>query len=340
MKKIITWGMACFLMLSLLLVSASALVSQPAGFVGDYSGVLTEETKQLIEDYNGALQYQCNGAQVYVVTVDYLDGMYADDYALQLFNTWGAGSATEKNGMLLLLSPEEGKAWLTLGDGLGALSDETVDAWFDNDFFPEFDAGNYDTAVTNMFYQILSFYDSHYNANVIRSNPNYSDDTNNTGIYGNYGFKSNPRPVTNDVPGFAILLGILVAALIIGLIIASSMRRPHGGYGPGYVRPNPWFFFFGPSPYSHRRHHHHHHHHDNNWSSGTGFGSPPHSSHHTNKHSGGFGGGFSSGRGSGGSSFGGSSRPGGGSSFGGGGGFGGGRSGGGGFSSGRGGGRR
>ena len=82
-----------------------------------------DSTEQMIIDYNGALEYHCQGAQVVVVTVDYLDGMYSDAYAYQLFNDWGVGSSEYNNGMLLLLAVQENKAWLAYGLGLTSVID-------------------------------------------------------------------------------------------------------------------------------------------------------------------------------------------------------------------------
>ena len=116
--------------------SAYALVSQSDSFyVADYSNVLSATTEQSIIDYNGALEYQCQGAQIVVVTVDYLDGMHCDDYAYQLFNDWGVGSSEYNNGMLLLLATQENKAWLAYGLGLTSnLDSDDVDTMLDRYF--------------------------------------------------------------------------------------------------------------------------------------------------------------------------------------------------------------
>ena len=77
MKKFFTFLMALALVLSLG-ISAYAVVDKSDSFyVADYANVLSADTEQRICDYNGALEQQCNGAQIVVVTVDYLDGMYA-----------------------------------------------------------------------------------------------------------------------------------------------------------------------------------------------------------------------------------------------------------------------
>ncbi len=159
------------LLLALLLFAglapgASALVSESGSFYSaDYANVLSDETEQMIINYNGALEQQCQGAQIVVVTVDYLDGMNSDEYAYQLFNDWGVGSADYNNGMLLLLATQENKAWLAYGLGLNSqMSDTTVDDLLNKYFWTDFDKGNYDEAVTKLFKALLSWYDDVYDS--------------------------------------------------------------------------------------------------------------------------------------------------------------------------------
>ena len=167
MKKFFTFLMALVLVLSLG-VSAYAVVDKSDSFyVADYANVLSADTEQRICDYNGALEQQCNGAQIVVVTVDYLDGMYCDDYAYELFNNWGVGSAQYNNGMLLLLAVQENKAWLAYGLGLNSvLSSDKVDNMLDEYFWQDFDNGKYDDAVNSLFDALLSWYDNNYGSAV------------------------------------------------------------------------------------------------------------------------------------------------------------------------------
>ena len=57
-------------------------------YVADYANVLQQDTKDDIVEKNAVL-YEQTGAQIVVVTVDFLDGMAIEDYALELFNEWG-----------------------------------------------------------------------------------------------------------------------------------------------------------------------------------------------------------------------------------------------------------
>ena len=90
--------------------------------VVDDAGVLSSTTTQTIEDLNLQLQNQCKGAQIGVLTVQYTGSLSTEDYATEAFNTWGIGSSSENNGVLILLvmeSPDyaDGDYYLTYGIG-------------------------------------------------------------------------------------------------------------------------------------------------------------------------------------------------------------------------------
>ena len=71
-------------------------------YAGDFANVLDKETEDYIIEKNGTLENFC-GAQIVVVTTDFLDGMNIEDYAYKLFNDWEIGDKNKNNGILLLL---------------------------------------------------------------------------------------------------------------------------------------------------------------------------------------------------------------------------------------------
>jgi len=146
---------------------ASAIVSQSEEFyVADYAGVLTDSTKQDIIDTNDALEHN-TGGQIVVVTVEYLDGLFADEYAVSLMNDWGVGDADKNNGMLLLLATEESKAWLTQGAGIDtAFDSDKIDSLLDNYFWDDFDNREFDSAVSALFAQLVDWYEDYYNFDI------------------------------------------------------------------------------------------------------------------------------------------------------------------------------
>lgn len=144
-----------------------AIVEPSSSFyVNDYANVLDTDTEQEIIDSNGTLENQCNGAQVVVVTVNYLDGMSSDEYAMQLFNDWGIGSSSENNGVLILLAISENKYYIQYGRGLNDTDFEDVISGNIDTFESEFDAKMYDDAVDTLFNNILDWFENYYHSSI------------------------------------------------------------------------------------------------------------------------------------------------------------------------------
>ena len=233
MKKLFSFTLALFLCLSMG-VSAFAVVDQSESFyVADYSNVLSNDTEQMIINYNGSLEQQCQGAQIVVVTVDYLDGMYSDEYAYQLFNDWGVGSDEYNNGMLLLLAIQENKAWLAYGLGLNSLLDsDQVDSMLDKYFWKDFDRGNYDEAVTSLFNALLAWYDKQYDAEVVQSGTSVSP---GDGYYVGY---SEPSLGERLSHALGSIIRILVVIAVLSMLFGGGRR---GRGGSSWL---PWFLLF------------------------------------------------------------------------------------------------
>lgn len=232
-KRIISF-IAALLLCAAMCTGAYALVSPSDEFyVTDSANVLSNETEQMIINYNGALEQQCSGAQIVVVTVDYLGGMYCDEYAYQLFNDWGVGSSEYNNGMLLLLAVQENKAWLAYGLGLNSLiSSSDVDDMLDEYFWNDFDDGDYDEAVTALFKALLNWYDEHYDISTASAGQvqsgTYSQPQD--GYYSSYGRSSSS-------------LGGIIRVIVILLILSAIFGG--GGRGRGGGSWLPWLLLFG-----------------------------------------------------------------------------------------------
>lgn len=90
--------------------------------VVDDAGVLSDSTTSELETINAQLSSSCDGAQIGVLTVDYTGNATTEDYATEAFNTWGIGSSSKNNGVLILLVMQsdqyaDGDYYLTYGDG-------------------------------------------------------------------------------------------------------------------------------------------------------------------------------------------------------------------------------
>ena len=121
--------------------------------VVDDANILSDSTTQTIVDLNNQLQSSCNGAQIGVLTVDYTGNYSTEDYATQAFNAWGIGSASENNGVLILLvmeSPiyEDGDYYVTYGDGFRNTTLESQASALAQTMEDDFVRQDYDDAVT------------------------------------------------------------------------------------------------------------------------------------------------------------------------------------------------
>ena len=116
MKRRFLLVLALSLVLSCLSLPALAEVPQPNGdfYVLDLSGVLSDETKGNIILNNDLLFGACQG-QIVVVTVDSTGDTDIGDYACDLFNSWGIGSAEKNNGMLILLAIQDDDYYVLQG---------------------------------------------------------------------------------------------------------------------------------------------------------------------------------------------------------------------------------
>lgn len=291
--------------------------------VVDDANILSDSTTEKIENLNIALQEQCDGAQIGVLTVDYTGSVTTSEYALQALNEWGLGDSENNNGVIILLVMEaqdfdDGDYYISLGTGFrnstldkqaGTIATESMEDYFI--------AKNYDAAVVACAQNVADTIADIYGVTL----------NTNTGTQDTYDRGGDvPREQGGDSMGAFL---VLVAVLVILFLLIPRHRGPNY-YVDDRPRRRVWFFG-GPRPPRPPRP-------PRDGGMGGGFGGPGPGSSPRPPRSGGFGGGMGGSPRpprSGGSFGGGSSRPRSGGSFGGGasrprsgGSFGGGRSGG------------
>ena len=127
--------MACLLLCAVAAIwSASAVFAQEiqvpkptSDFANDFAGILSDSTKEQINEESRQLEKE-KGIQFVVVTVQSLSGESIEDYANALFNQWGIGSKDTDQGLLLLVSKEDRRDRIEVGNGLqGDLTDVQTD---------------------------------------------------------------------------------------------------------------------------------------------------------------------------------------------------------------------
>jgi uncharacterized protein len=119
----------------------------PVGYVNDFAGMLSTNTKQYLEQRLTQVE-ATNSAQVAVVTINSLDGDTIENFAVKLFEDWKIGQKGKDNGILLLIAKEDRKVRIEVGYGLeGTLTDAQSGLIIRNVITPAFKAGNYDSGV-------------------------------------------------------------------------------------------------------------------------------------------------------------------------------------------------
>lgn len=120
-------------------------------YVYDGADVLSESTESDIVSKNDIL-YNASGAQIVVVTVQSTGRMTTEEYAYELANSWGIGSASQNNGVLLLLSIGDEDYQCIQGSGLeSSLPTSTLSRILSESLEPDFAVGDYDAGVQKTF---------------------------------------------------------------------------------------------------------------------------------------------------------------------------------------------
>lgn len=220
MKKLAAFT-AVFLIFLGVLPSAWGKSALPAPtesfYVADYAQVLSEETERQILAGNDVLEPE-TGAQVVVVTQEFLDGWDIEDYCIALFNQWGIGSSEKNNGVLLLLVTAEEKYWLMQGKGLeGYLSSGYLGEILEEKLEPWFDAADYDTGVQQTCEELFSSLRSYYGIS--------SDGT--AGLQPEDSPNYSPEPQAPQTGFFEkALLFFIVLVVVFVFIAARAVRVP------------------------------------------------------------------------------------------------------------------
>lgn len=304
MKKAIV----CLLAMLLLCSSAFALNVVSPGedfYYLDTAGVLSEETEGLIYFSNRLLEEKC-GAQIVVAALDSIGNADIYDYAVEMGDSWGIGSASENNGFLLLMAIEEDNYYAVTGRGLdGIFPASEIKKLYDKYLEKDFAAKDYDKGARKFFEAVFEKIADYYNADVsirdgqeayeayVASAAGNTSGFGGRGPGGEYVYYREYRPEEKG-PGF---FSKLITFIVILYLLKAFFGRRRGSNGClSWLLP---FMIFNNSGRNRTVHHHVHH------------------NHHRRPPTGGFGGGFGGGGSFRGGGFGGG-RSGGGGGFGGG----------------------
>ncbi len=142
----------------------------PTGFVNDFAGILSADTKvQLEAKLKDFATKESN--EISVVTIKTLDGDTIENYAVQLFAEWKLGKAKQDNGVLLLVAPNDREVRIEVGYGLeGALTDLESKLIIERVITPAFKAGDYNGGISQAVDGIMTATKGEYVAPEVKLN--------------------------------------------------------------------------------------------------------------------------------------------------------------------------
>jgi uncharacterized protein len=147
------FGLAAVLMLSLSSLQAETVAKLPAptGYVNDFAGVLTPQTKQQVEDLCTQVDQKAK-AQIAVVTVNSIEAndggeTTIEEFAVALEEKWKVGAKGTDRGVLMLLVMNPRRGRIEVGYGLEGILNDAKVGDIGRAMAPAAQANDYNTAV-------------------------------------------------------------------------------------------------------------------------------------------------------------------------------------------------
>lgn len=203
-------------------------------YINDYTGTISKNYTEKIVSIGKELEEKTT-AQCVIVVINSTDSVPIEEYANELFRSWGIGSSEKNNGLLILLAMDDRNWRVEVGKGLeGAIPDVLSNKIMTSYGKPYFSDGNYNDGLLNCYYEFSSEIAEEYGVSLTSlDNINVSSkdyDNNN----------SSSKTSNKVIPGVIILLIFLDVILNRGricrtflqmIIISSHHRGPRGGGG-------------------------------------------------------------------------------------------------------------
>lgn len=190
--------------IALLIILSSPIYAIPNPsyefYVYDSADLLNSTTESYIIEVNNEL-YQKTGAQIVVATINDLESMDINRYAVKLFEEWKIGGAQYDNGLLMLIVPVNNEIWIEVGYGLeGILPDSRVKRIIENNIIPYFSQGDFDTGVLSGFEGILDYVEKEYNIELQTRSGDY--------------YPGNQVQTGTRIPSIYVIIGIIIFIFI------------------------------------------------------------------------------------------------------------------------------
>jgi uncharacterized protein len=200
---------------------------KPQGYVNDFAGALTAQTKDQLTALCTAVDQKA-GAQIAVVIIHTLNGVPIEDFSIDLATRWGIGPKQKDRGVLVLLAVDDRQYRVEVGYGLEPILPDGKVGGFGREMVPLLRQGDTSAAVLLLTRRI---------ADVIAQDRGVSL----TGAPIEGPPESDSRPPNAGSIFFSLLfLAFFIAFPILGFILRMAMGRGIGGRRGGGWGIGPW----------------------------------------------------------------------------------------------------
>ena len=206
---------------------------EPVGYVNDFANIISEDYQIKLNQIITELHQKAQGAEVSVVTVQSIEPLPIEEYAVGLFEKWGIGKKGADNGVLFLIALKERKLRIEVGYGLeGALPDGRCGAIRDRFILPYFKQGEFEKGIYFGSLAIIQSIAKEYQVELSETAP-----------VGNLLQNKHHSPIKGDLLQFLFLLFLAPFVILKALLFPSSRRRYYGsgsfggsfgGFGGGF----------------------------------------------------------------------------------------------------------
>jgi uncharacterized protein len=134
------------LALTSIAAAQTSFPAKPQGYVSDFANALSPAARAQLTALCTEVDQKTH-AQIAVVTVQSLNGLEPEDYAVQLATKWGVGPKQSSRGVMILWSPSDRKYSTVVGYGLEPILPDGKVGGFGREAVPLFKAGSNDAAI-------------------------------------------------------------------------------------------------------------------------------------------------------------------------------------------------
>lgn len=132
-------------------------------YINDYAGTLDPSTRKVMGERLALLERQTKleGTVVVLSALKNYTSGNIENYALQVFNSWGIGDPSKNDGFMLMVFMQDRKIRIQLGKGYGTSLNSATQSIIQNTIVPAFKLGKYNSGIQDGMLELSTLMRSH-----------------------------------------------------------------------------------------------------------------------------------------------------------------------------------